>query len=219
MSGHNKRRVVSINVSKALDVTWRGRSITTGIFKKPVPGPVMVRKLNIEGDEQADRRAHGGEYKAVYAYGAEHYSWWNRELGRKLPPGMFGENLTVEDLDEGQIHIGDQFRAGSALLEAVQPRQPCDKLGVRFDDPGMVKRFMESGYWGVYFRVIEEGEIRKGDLVECERNHPAKIPIAEIFRLNFTDSADVDGIRRLLDVPELCPAWRSIFEARLEALR
>lgn len=201
-------KVVSVNVSMGRQIEWQGRTVETGIFKEPVTGPVLIRRTNLEGDRQSDLRVHGGEFKAVYGYGAQHYARWEEELGRPLPPGMFGENLTIEELDEVDICVGDTFRIGEATLEAVQPRQPCFKLGVRFDDPGMVKRFMQSGRSGVYFRVVDEGRVEAGDPVTRVARDPARFPIAELTRLLDATTRDPAMIERALALSALPPGWR-----------
>src|SRR5947199_1399289 len=157
-------RIVSVNVGLPRQVTWRGRAITTGIFKEPVAGRVAVRALNLDGDRQADLTVHGGQGKAVYAYPAEHYAYWRTELpGVELAHGAFGENLTTEGLREDDVHVGDRFRVGSAELIATQPRLPCYKLAARFQRADMVKRFLASRRTGFYFAVAREGEGAPGE--------------------------------------------------------
>ncbi len=160
-------RVVSVNVSLPKTVEWRGRKVTTAIFKKPVEGRIRIRRTGLVGDRQADPSVHGGPTKAVYAYPSEHYPLWRRELGRAdLPWGSFGENLTTEGLDERTLRVGDRLRVGSALLEVTQPRMPCYKLGVRFGRLDMVRRFLASGRSGFYLAVHEEGDVAAGDPIE-----------------------------------------------------
>ena len=209
-------RVVSLNVSAGRVVEWHGHLIETGIFKEPVTGRRRVGQLHIAGDRQVDRRFHGGEFKAVYAYSAEHYPWWQRELGRVLPYGMFGENLTIENFVEDDVFIGDEFRVGSALLQAVQPRLPCFKLGIRFGDAGMVKRFMRSGRFGVYFRVLEEGDVGVGDAVIAEQRDPVGIAVRALAMLLNPARFDPLTVRRVLDLPALPPEWRERLSEYLE---
>lgn len=160
-------RVVSVNVSLPKTVEWRGRKVTTGIFKEPVEGLVRIRRTGLEGDRQADPSVHGGPMKAVYAYPSEHYPSWRRELERPdLGWGAFGENLTIEGLEEGQVHIGSRLRIGSAVLKVTQPRMPCYKLGIRFGRIDMVRRFLASGRSGFYLAVVEEGDVAAGDPIE-----------------------------------------------------
>src|SRR5262249_21160544 len=144
-------KLVSVNVGLPREVTWHGRIVTTGIFKQPVSGRIALRKLNLDGDRQADLGVHGGEYKAVYCYPFEHYAYWKRELpGRNLPLGVFGENFTTEGFGENSVHLGDRFSIGSAEVVVTQPRLPCYKLGVRFEADDMVKRFLASARTGFY---------------------------------------------------------------------
>jgi MOSC domain-containing protein YiiM len=146
--------LVSLNTGLPRDVTWHGQLVTTGIYKQPVEGRVALRKLNLDGDRQADLTVHGGEYKAVYCYPIEHYDYWKRELpGRNLPMAVFGENFTTDGLQEDAIHLGDQLAVGSAETVVTQPRLPCYKLGIRFQSDDMVKRFLASRRTGFYLAV------------------------------------------------------------------
>jgi MOSC domain-containing protein YiiM len=172
--------VVSVNVSTGTIIEWQGRRVLTGIFKQPVAERVPVRRSGLDGDRQGDLTVHGGELKAVYSYSVANYEWWNRELGRVLPPGMFGENLTIDGLDEEAIAVGDRFSGGTTILEAVQPRLPCYKLGLKFGDQMMVKRFMRSGRFGTYYRVVREGDVGVGDEVQLVHHDPAAAPIASL---------------------------------------
>ena len=156
-------KLISVQVGLPREVSWEGRTVTTGIFKEPIGGPVMVRTLNLDGDEQADLSVHGGPDKAVYVYPFEHYEYWRKELpGVKLPYGMFGENLTTEGLLEKDVNVGDRFRIGEAELVVRQPRMPCYKLGLKFQRADMVKRFLTSRRSGFYFAVLREGEVQAG---------------------------------------------------------
>src|SRR6267154_372437 len=153
-------KLISVSTGLPRETTWHGRTVTTGIFKQPVDGRVALRKLNLDGDRQADLTVHGGEYKAVYCYPIEHYDYWKKELpGRELPMGMFGENLTTDGLVEDSVHLGDEFSAGSAEVVVTEPRLPCYKLGVRFQSDDMVRRFLAAGRTGFYFAVALEGEV------------------------------------------------------------
>lgn len=176
-------RIVSVNVSAGTIIEWQGRRVLTGIFKQPVVDRVRVRKNGLDGDRQGDLTVHGGELKAVYSYSVANYEWWNREFGRVLPPGMFGENLTIDGLDEESVAVGDRFSVGTTLLEAVQPRLPCYKLGIRFGDQKMVKRFMRGGRFGTYFRVITEGDVGVGDEVHLVHHDPAAVTVASLVNL------------------------------------
>jgi len=206
-------RVVSVQVGLPREIVSRGRTVTTGIFKEPVDGPVRVAGINLDGDRQADLTVHGGPDKAVYVYPAEHYPFWREQLGRDLAWGAFGENVTVEGVPlEGELCIGDVLRIGSAELSAVQPRLPCFKLGIRFEDPVMVKRFFDAGRTGYYLRIVKEGYLEAGDEIAFARRDPARVPVAEITRLVTEDKDDVETVRRLLTVDSLPEVWRSYFE-------
>lgn len=212
----NLARVLSVNVAEPRDVQWRGRPVRTGIFKEPVAGPVAVRWLNLVGDRQADLTVHGGVDKAVYAYPAEHYPFWREALGRELPLGMFGENLTIEGLPlENEIAIGDRLRIGESEFVVTQPRLPCFKLGIRFGDPHMVRRFLQEGRTGYYLRVMHEGELQVGDSVVPVERHPARVPVSEITRLYARERDDAEGLRRMVALDALPDDWRPFFEKLL----
>ena len=160
--------IVSVNAGQPREVAWGNEVVRTSIFKQPIDGRTMLRRLNLEGDVQADLSVHGGPDKAVYAYPVEHYDYWREQLpGRELPCGIFGENLTLAGLTEDDAHIGDELRIGAARLVITQPRLPCFKLGIRFGDPTIVARFLASNRPGFYLAVLEEGEIGAGDIVRA----------------------------------------------------
>ena len=215
-------KLVSVNIGLPREVTWRGRSVTTAIYKQPVPGRVALRTLNLDGDRQADLSVHGGEDKAVYGYPLAHYDYWRTELpGRDLPMGIFGENLTLPDMREESVHIGDQFSLGSAEVIVTQPRLPCYKLGVRFDADDMVKRFFASGRTGFYFAVTREGEVGTGDEIRLITRDPNAVAVAEITHLygkkKYSD-ADLARVRRALRVAALPERWKEYFRQRLEEI-
>jgi MOSC domain-containing protein YiiM len=212
-------RVEVIAIGRPRVVEWKGDNVRTSIFKTPATGPVKAVRHNLEGDRQSDLRVHGGEFKAVYAYAAEHYPWWERRLERRLEPANFGENLTISEFAEAEVCIGDTFRIGGAVLEATIPRLPCYKLGIRFDDATMVRKFTEARRWGIYFRVVGEGEIAVGDRVEVAEQHPARVPVYEVARVYAFDRDDVDSMRRLAEHDRLDPAWRAHFEEKLAGFR
>lgn len=160
-------RVVSVNVSAGRTVVHKGKKRTTGIYKEPVAGAVAVRALGLDGDVQVDKRYHGGPGKAVYSFAAEDYAAWGTELGAPLGPGSFGENLTTEGLDESAVREGDVYRFGGAELQAVEPRQPCGTLAMKFDDAKLPKKFVRKGRFGIYWRVVKEGRIRAGDPIRA----------------------------------------------------
>jgi MOSC domain-containing protein YiiM len=213
-----KIEIETVAVGQPRVVPWRGREVPTSIFKSPVEGRVPVRRNNLEGDRQSDRAVHGGEYKAVYAYAADHYAWWKEALGRELEPASFGENLTIRGLDEERVSIGDVFRMGSAELEAAGPRLPCYKLGLRFGDPGMVKKFAEAGRWGIYFRVMSGGAVAAGDEVERIHADPGRVRVYDVARVYVQDRGDRATIERLAGHARLDPSWRRHFAEKLESL-
>jgi MOSC domain-containing protein YiiM len=173
--------VVSVNVGMPKTVDWRGRKVTTAIFKEPVEGRVRIRRTGLAGDRQGDLSVHGGPKKAVYAYPSEHYPFWRRELERaELPWGSFGENLTTEGLQEDTVHIGDHLRVGSALLRVTQPRMPCYKLGIRFARDDMIQRFLANGRSGFYLAVLTEGDVAAGDRLEVAHAEEGLPTVSEV---------------------------------------
>ena len=210
-------KLLSVNVAEPRTIFHKLRLVRTGIFKTPVKGRVMMRRLNIDGDGQADLKNHGGEYKAVYTYDIQNYAHWKKELGRDdFAHGQFGENLTTEGMAEDQVCIGDIFRIGGAVAEVTQPRNPCFKLGIRVADKMFVRNFLESGLLGIYLRVIEEGEIGAGDAFKRIGAGPEQITVREMARLrNFSDD-DLELTRRALRIPALAPEIKELFKIRLE---
>lgn len=201
---------------------WHGRIVTTGIFKEPIQGRVALRKLNLDGDRQADLTVHGGEYKAVYCYPVAHYEYWARELpGRQLPLGIFGENFTTDGLLEDSVHIGDQFSVGSTEVIVTQPRLPCYKLGVRFQSDDMVKRFLASERTGFYFAVAREGEVGAGDEIKLVDRDPNHVPVSEITRLYVSKRYGADelsSVQRALRVTALPESWKEYFRERMRRM-
>jgi MOSC domain-containing protein YiiM len=209
-------RVMSVNISAGRTVSYGGEDVETGIFKESVDGPVRIHRLGVEGDRVADLSVHGGEWKAVYAYAWEHYEWWAGQLPHAdLKPGAFGENLTISGLDEEDVAVGDVLRVGTALLVAVQPRQPCFKLGLKFDDLRMVKRFLNSERWGIYFRVAEEGVVERGDSVEPVSRVVPRLAVPALMRLWLDPDRRAAETRRALALPDLPPRWREILKEKL----
>ncbi len=212
-------KVVSVNAGLPREVMWHGRTVTTGIYKQAVEGRVALRKLNLDGDRQADLSVHGGKDKAVYCYPIAHYDYWKKELsGRELPMGMFGENFTTDGLPEDSVHLGDKFSVGSAEVVVTQPRLPCYKLGVRFQSDDMVRRFLASGRTGFYLAVTREGEVGAGDEIQVISRDDNAVPVSEITRLYIAkryDDDDVTSVRRALRVAALPENWKEYFRERL----
>jgi len=214
-----RMQLVSVNVGRPRPVAYRDGMVSTGIYKEPVAGPVWVRRLNLEGDGQADLTVHGGEYKAVYAYPFEHYAFWSRALGRNdLGHGQFGENLTVEGLIEDAVYIGDVFRVGEALLQVSQPRSPCFKLGIRMGDDGFVPRFTAENRTGFYLRVLEEGRIAAGDAIERIEQANDSINVRDAFRLRHGSGGTRAEYEYAAQVDALAPSWRAALEKRLAGM-
>ena len=209
-------KVVAISVGRPREVQWRGRKVQTSIFKTPVSHRVYVKRDNIEGDQQSDLSVHGGLEKAVYAYPAEHYTYWRRELpDAQLLWGAFGENFTTEGLLEDEVWIGDRYRVGTAELVVTQPRMPCYKLAIRFEQAEMVKRFLQSRRSGFYLAVAREGEAGAGDAIERFARDERRLTVAEVVALYATDSANQPLLENASDHPSLPAAWREYFRKRL----
>ena len=202
-------KVISVNVGLPREVAWNRARVTTAIFKEPVEGSVPLRKLNFDGDRQADLTVHGGSHKAVYAYPVEHYPKWKAELPTlDFPYGAFGENLTVEGLSEQTLFLGDRFRIGSAVLQVTQPRLPCYKLGVRFGRNDMTKLFLASGRSGFYLLVEEEGAVTAGDTIELLSRDPREVTVSDLQRLYLDHGPDAGLLERALQVDALPESWR-----------
>jgi MOSC domain-containing protein YiiM len=198
--------VVSVNVGARRTVEWHGRMVETGIWKAPVEGRVAVRGVNVDGDEQADLRVHGGVDKAVYAYATEDYDWWATKLGCELEPGTFGENLTVTGFDPGDAVIGAQWRVGTAVFQVTQPRQPCFKLGMRMGDAGFVDEFEVAARFGTYLRIIEEGDVGAGDRVEATGPGREGITVRELGMAART--TDRTFLERILADHAVTEGWQ-----------
>jgi MOSC domain-containing protein YiiM len=210
-------KLLSVNVGLPREIEWKGKMVRTSIFKEPVSGRVKVTKLNVNGDQQSDLAVHGGIDKAVYLYPSEHYVFWRKELpGAELPLGMFGENFTTEgSLDDQTVFIGDRYRVGSAEFVVTQPRMPCFKLGIRFGQPDIIKRFLHSGRNGFYFAVVQEGEVGAGDAIELLARDQNGITVAEIVNLYSADAGNQDLLRRVSELSALPVSWRDYFRKRL----
>jgi MOSC domain-containing protein YiiM len=210
-------RILSVNVGLPRQVTWQGKLVTTGIFKEPVKAPVMLRTLNLDGDQQADLAVHGGVDKAVYVYPSEHCGYWRAELpGVDLSWGMFGENFTTEGFLEETVYIGDRFRIGDAEVIVTEPRMPCYKLGIKFGRADIIKRFLASRRTGFYFAVAREGMVSAGDAIEFIGRDQREISVADITRLYAFEKNDLKGLRRAIGVEALPQSWKGYFQHQLE---
>ncbi|MCZ6671289.1 MAG: MOSC domain-containing protein [Acidobacteria bacterium] len=210
-------KLISVNVATPREVSHEGKPVRTGIFKEPVRGRVRLGTMNLAGDSQAAREVHGGIHKAVYVYTLENYEYWKRELGRdELPHGQFGENFTVEGMSEGEVHVGDVFRVGGAMVEVTQPRQPCFKLGIRIGMAEFPRMFLRSGRVGFYLRVLIEGEVGAGDRIERLKVDPRRMTVARIHALFNFNRQNVEGARKAIGIPALSPDWREAFQRIVE---
>jgi MOSC domain-containing protein YiiM len=203
--------IVSVNVGRARVVERDGTPASTAIWKTPVSGRVRARGVNLGGDEQADREVHGGYDKAVYSYAIEDTRWWEEELGRRIGPGGFGENLTVQGLDLTEAVIGERWTAGTAGLEVSQPRLPCWKLGLRMADPRFPQRFTRAGRPGTYLRIVEPGDVGAGDKVRVVSRPDHGVTVGDVWRVYHHDRRNAAV---LLDVPQLSDSWREWAETR-----
>ena len=212
-------KIVSVNVGVPRVVMSNGDPVLTGIFKEPVAGRVMLRTLNLDGDRQADLSVHGGPSKAVYAYPSEHYDYWTHEFPEmKLPWGMFGENFTTAGLLETEVNVGDKFRVGSAIVMATEPRMPCYKLGIRFGRSDIIKRFLASERTGIYFAVLQEGEVEAGDPMELIEKSQGSLSLSDITALYTREKHNVGLLRRAIEVATLPESWKDYFRHRLAKL-
>jgi MOSC domain-containing protein YiiM len=212
-------RLLSLNLGLPREVSWNDALVSTGIFKDPVAGPVMLRTLNLDGDRQADLTVHGGVSKAVYAYPAEHYEYWRTMLPEQaLPYGMFGENFTTTGLWEDTLNVGDRFRIGGAEIRATEPRLPCYKLGIKFGRSDILKKFLVSRRTGFYFAVTREGVVNPGDEFEFLSRGAGNISIADITRLYAFERDDLQTLQRAVKLDDLAASWRDYFQRHLDKL-
>jgi len=197
-------KIISTNIGEPQIISWRGKEVSTGIYKYPVNKSIYLGKEDVDGDHVMDRRYHGGTDKACYLYSKDHYEYW-----KKLYPeldwqwGMFGENLTIEGLNEAKIKIGDTFKLGSAIVQASQPRQPCFKLGIRFGTQKVINQFIDFGNAGVYVRVLKSGDVKSGDSLERIESNSESFSIREIFQMIYAKEIDIEIIRKAISDPAL----------------
>jgi MOSC domain-containing protein YiiM len=210
-------QLLSINVGLPRDVAWRGEKVHTAIWKQPVPGRIVVRRLNVEGDGQGDLAGHGGEHRAVMVYQIDAYRYWEAQLGRNdFSFGQFGENFTVAGLPDDDVSIGDRYRIGSALCEVTQPRVTCYRVGIRMAEPAMAALLVSHHRPGFYFRVIEEGEVGAGDEIVKVADGPERITVAEIDALLYLPNPSREQLERSLRVPALSQGWKASLQAIAE---
>jgi MOSC domain-containing protein YiiM len=213
-------QLVSVNLGLPRTVTWKGRTVKTGIFKTPTNGRVRVQTLNLDGDRQADLSVHGGPDKAIYVYPSEHYDYWRGEFpNMELPWGMFGENFTTTGLLEGAVNVGDTFRIGSAVAMVTQPRVPCYKLAAKFGREDIVKRFLASGRSGFYLKVVQEGEVGAGDAIELMSRDGHAVTVADVANLYRDGTDQVRLLQRVVQVEALPENWRDHFQQQIDQLQ
>ena len=209
-------RLLSVNVGNPREITWRGKTVYTSVWKEPVEGRRMVRRLNVDGDAQGDLHGHGGEHRAVFVYQMDSYRYWQRELKRHdFAYGQFGENFTVEGLADDEVCVGDRYRIGGALFEVTQPRVTCYRVGIRMDEPRMAALLVAHHRPGFYFRVLEEGEVGAGDEIVKVAEGPERLRVAAVDALLYLPGPAKKELERALRIPALSPGWKSSFEALL----
>ena len=209
-------RLLSVNVGRPREVAWDGRTVRTAIWKEQVAGPRIVRRINIDGDDQADRLAHGGEHRAVFVYQIDSYRYWERELGRSdFTYGQFGENFTVEGLADDEVCIGDRYRIGGALFEVTQPRVTCYRVGIRMDEPAMPSLLVAHHRPGFYLRVLEEGPVEAGDVIVKVADGPQRLTVAQVDGLLYLPNRSRELLERALRVPALSEGWKGSFRELL----
>lgn len=210
-------RLLSVNVGLPRDVTWNGKTVRTAVWKSPVTGRRMVRKLDIDGDAQGDLAGHGGEQRAVFVYQMDAYHYWERLLGRNdFVYGQFGENFTVEGLLDNEVCIGDRYRIGSAIFEVTQPRVTCYRVGIRMNEPRMAALLVAHHRSGFYFRVLQEGEVGAGDDIVKLSDGPERISVADVDALLYLPGHSSEQLQRALRIPALSKGWQSSFQAMLQ---
>ena len=198
-------RVLAVSVGRPRQFDYHGRPAQSAIWKTPVSGRIAARGVNLDGDDQADRQAHGGPDKALYAYAIEDARWWEGELGRALETAELGENLTIEGIDVNGALVGERWAIGTAVFEISEPRIPCWRLGVRMNDPGFVRVFTEAQRPGAYLRIVREGDVGAGDAIEIVSRPDHDLSVRDVFRIYTRDRGECG---RLLDVPQMSDAWK-----------
>jgi len=202
-------KVISTNLGKPTKIVWNGKKTTTGIYKSPVESPLFLDAEDVQGDTVVDRKYHGGIYKACYLFSADNYPYWKE----KYPLlnwnwGMFGENLTIEGLDESQLRIGNTYKIGTSLVQITQPREPCYKLGIRFGDQNILKQFIDHGFPGTYIRVLEPGKVIVGDTMELVEESETSLTVQQFYNLIFAKIKDKDVLELALKNEAIPPSKR-----------
>ena len=209
--------LLSVNVGMPQDVTWHGKTVHTAVWKKPVSGPRMARRLNIDGDGQGDLAGHGGEQRAVFVYQIESYRYWQEQLGRDdFTYGQFGENFTVQGLADDQVCIGDRYQIGGAVFEVTQPRVTCFRVGIRMDDPQMPALLVSQHRPGFYLRVLTEGAVQAGQEIVKLAAGPEGMTVAEMDALLYLPGHPRQQLLRALRIPALSGGWKASFQEMLD---
>ena len=203
--------VLSVNVGRAREFDYNGRPAKSAIWKSPVAGRIAARGVNLEGDDQADRKAHGGPDKSVYAYATEDLRWWEEKLGRSLQYGEFGENLTTEGIAVNDSLVGERWAIGTLVLEVSEPRIPCWRLGVRMNDPKFPRRFTEALRPGSYLRIVVEGAVAAGDEIKIVDRPNHDLTVRDVFRIYTRDHEEAERILAIADMSESWRAWAQHF--------
>lgn len=196
--------IISTNLAQPKMVSWRGQKVSTGIFKHPVKEPILLKANEVDKDLIADKRVHGGEFKACYLFSSEYYSYWQNLYPNLVWNwGMFGENLTVEGLDESKIHVGDIYKVGNALVQITQPREPCFKLGIRFETQQILKQFIEHGHPGTYVKIVKEGTVKTGDTFELEEKSKNNLTTQQLYQLYFSEVKNKELLKLAIECEAL----------------
>lgn len=208
--------VLSINLATPRTIMYRGKEVSTGIYKQPATGPQEVNRLGLLNDVQVDKRFHGGPDQALYVFDHSYYEHWQSEMGlADFEYGQFGENLTVKGLRDDEVHIGDVYQVGEIVVQVTHPREPCFKLGVRMEDATIVKKFHEYGHPGFYLRIKQTGSITSGDQISLLERDANPMTVADVFRVMHLDNEDLAGIKKAAYLPTLTMAWREKLLNRL----
>ncbi len=213
-----KARILEICVGKPREIEVNGELVSSGIFKEQVQGSVPLTLLNLEGDQQANLKFHGGRSKAVYVYSATHYPYWQEALGcGSMESSQFGQNITVDGLADDEVRIGDVFQLGTATVEVAQPRIPCAKLGVRVGDADFSAKFLLAGRLGYYLYVIEGGELAAGDTMQLIQRPDHEITVTDVWKTTFTQQRDLDVARQVMQFPHVDEGWKKRLRALLDS--
>lgn len=202
-------QIISTNIAQPTTIEWRGKELKTGIYKHEVDTPIFLGTEDVINDHVIDRRYHGGEEKACYLYSAEHYPFWEQKYPQlKWEWGMFGENLTVSGLHESEIYIGDRFQIGEAIIQVTQPRQPCFKLGIRFDTQKVINDFWDSPFPGVYVRILQPGYVAKGDQLILIESNTGSLSIKQVFSIFGRNNQNIDLMKKAIAEPFMAQSCR-----------